>query len=272
MPRWYDTIIHRFFRVPYVLHTHLFHNPKKPTMTFVLIHGIGNTLHSWDDVARELPRSARVIGVDLLGFGKSPRPSWARYDAKTQARSVALTLLRLGFKQRVVIIGHSLGALVAVDVARRHPLLVSELVLCSPPFYNPESTDATLIKPRDDILRVLYRTAKKYPEQLAKISALAVRAGVANKSFSLTNENASSYFAALEASIINQTSLQDVAKLTLPINIIYGVLDPVVISSNIVKLGKDHDNITVKKFIVGHELIGGYVTSLNKWLAREYQG
>ena len=219
-----DTITHRFIRVPYSLHYEVFQSPKKPKATFIFIHGIGNTLHSWDDVAARLPKDVRAIGVDLLGFGESPKPSWAVYSAKTQARSVGLTIARLGLTQKPIVVGHSLGALVAVDVARRYPFALRQLVLCSPPFYHPElKTAAGLLRPYDDVLRELYRTAKKHPEQLEHLSVFAVKLGLANKSLNITNDNITSYIAALESSIINQTSLQDIANLRLPITIFYGL-------------------------------------------------
>ena len=65
----------------------------------------------------------------MLGFGQSPRPQWAVYDAKTQARSVIATLLKLRFSTPLTIVGHSLGALVAIEMALRYPLLVKKLFL-----------------------------------------------------------------------------------------------------------------------------------------------
>lgn len=258
-------VLHRYLRVPYTLHTHEFQNPKKPKATYVLIHGIGNSLHSWDELVAQLPHNVRIIGIDLLGFGRSPKPSWAVYDATTQARSVGATLLKLGLAQRPIIVGHSLGALVAVEIAKRYAVVPKQLVLCSPPFYRPR-IDGKLIGSPDDMLRLLYETARKHPEQLEKFSPFAVRAGIANKAFNVDEDNVTSYFAALESSIINQTSLQDVAKLRLPIDIFYGIFDPVVIKKNITDLAKSHENIRTHKLPVGHEIVGGYVKSLAEYL------
>lgn len=257
-----STWFHRFLRVPYSLNVEIFQNPKKPRATYVFIHGIGNTLHSWDEVVKGMPDDVRLIGIDLLGFGKSPKPTWAVYSAKTQAQSVAVTLFNLRLVQQPILVGHSLGALVAVEMAKRYPLAIKELVLCSPPFYQPETEDKKGIKPADDILRDLYRLAKKHPEQLEKFSPTAVKVGLANRTLNITSDNVGSYVAALESSIVNQTSLEDVGKLKLPITIFYGTFDPVVIAKHIVKLGKEHENITVKRLLVGHEVVGSYASSL----------
>ncbi|MGH7218647.1 MAG: alpha/beta fold hydrolase [Candidatus Microsaccharimonas sp.] len=256
---------HKYLRIPYTLHVHEFQSPKKPKATFVFIHGIGNTLHSWDEVVARLPKDVRLIGIDLLGFGKSPRPAWAVYSAKTQARSVGVTLLKLGLVQQPIVVGHSLGALVAVEVTRRYPLVIRQLVLCSPPFYAPESTKKG-IKPPEDVLRELYRIAKKFPSQLERMSPLAVKLGLANKTLNITKDTVVSYMAALEASIINQTSLTDIAKLRVPIDIFYGILDPVVIRKHITELARTHENATAHKLNAGHEVVGSYTRSLSDFL------
>ncbi|MGV9001661.1 MAG: alpha/beta fold hydrolase [Candidatus Saccharimonadaceae bacterium] len=256
---------HRYLNVPYSLHVHEFRKPKRPKATYVLIHGIGNTLHSWDEVVKLMPKDVRIIGIDLLGFGKSPKPAWAIYNAKTQARSVGVTLFGLRMAQRPIIVGHSLGALVAVEIARRYPLLPKQLVLCSPPFYSPQIDEKKIGSP-DDMLRMIYEIARKHPEQLAKFTSTAVKLGLANKTLNLSGDTRVSYFAALESSIINQTSLQDVAKLRLPIHILYGAFDAVVIKKHITTLAKTHTNITTKRLNAGHEVVGGYVKVVSGYL------
>jgi len=261
-----STLMHRYLRVPYSLHVHEFQSPKKPRATFVFIHGIGNTLHAWDSIAKQMPKDVRLIGIDLLGFGKSPMPDWVVYDAKTQARSVGVTLLGLRMVQRPIIVGHSLGALVAVEVTKRYPLITQRLVLCSPPFYSPQAAEVKKIPSRDDALRTLYLTAKKYPERLEKLSPLAVKLGLANSALNITKDNVGSYFAALESSIINQTSLKDVERLRVPIDIMYGIFDPVVIKKHITTLAKTRSNVTAMRLNAAHDILGGYEKAVVKHL------
>src|SRR5438094_99045 len=127
-----SAIIHRWLRLPYTLHVRYNKKPKKPHATVLFIHGLGNTGDAWKEVIDKLPDDIRVISIDLLGFGQSPRPNWAVYNAKTQARSVLATFLKLRLRTPVYVVGHSLGALVGIEVAKRYPLLVKGLVLCSP--------------------------------------------------------------------------------------------------------------------------------------------
>jgi cis-3-alkyl-4-acyloxetan-2-one decarboxylase len=262
-----STFAHRYLRVPYALNIQVFRAPKKPRATYIMIHGIGNSLNAWDEVVSKMPKDVQVIGVDLLGFGKSPKPQWATYNAITQARSLAVTLLNLRLKQRPILVGHSLGALVAVEVAKRYPLFIKELVLCSPPFYKPEVVERKGLRAQEDMLRDLYRFAKKFPDRLEKMSPIAVKLGLANRALSITQDNVGAYLAALESSIINQTSLRDIEVLKLPIVIFYGALDPVVVGKHIVRLGKEQPNVTAKRIIAGHEVVGLYASAVAKRLS-----
>lgn len=261
-----STLVHKYLRIPYVLHAHEFQSPKKPKATFVFIHGIGGTHESWQPVVSRLPDDVQLIGIDLLGFGQSPKPAWAEYNAKTQARSVVATLLKLRLRRKVILVGHSLGALVSVEVVKRYGFAAKRLVLCSPPFYQPEAL-ARKLPSNDDMLRRIYRVATKHPERLAKFSAMAVRLGLANKTISVTESTVGSYIAALESSIINQTALEDAAKLSQPMTIFYGALDPVVISKHITALAKLKDTVVAKRLLAGHEVTGAYAVAVAKHLS-----
>ena len=250
---------HRYLRIPYRLHVVEFRSPKKPKATFILLHGIGNSTKAWENVVKQMPKDVRIIAIDLLGFGGSPKPAWATYDAKQQARSIGATIMRMRLRQRPIIVGHSLGALVAIHIAKKYSFAVKRLVLCSPPLYNPAEGKAAW---RDTTLRSLYTIALKHPEQLQKLAPLAVKLGIANPAFSLTNETAASYATSLRTAIINQTSLAELSSLQLPVDILYGVFDPVVIDTYFTALQTTHPNISVKRVVAGHEVMGIYAKTL----------
>lgn len=254
----FDTLLHRWLKVPFALNVRHHQRPKKPRATILFIHGIGNTGDAWSEVIARLPADVRVISIDLLGFGDSPRPNWAIYSAKTQARSVLATLFKLRLTSPVVVVGHSLGALVAVEMAKRYPLLVRSMILCSPPFYQVDDT-RTLLPRSDKILRRLYASVRNYPEQFIKLSAFAMRYNLINPSFNVTEDNIDSYVAALEAMIINQTSLGDVKKLHMPITILKGTLDPFVVGKNLRQIAKNKPNVTLKTIVATHEVKGLFV-------------
>jgi pimeloyl-ACP methyl ester carboxylesterase len=256
----WDLIVHKWLRVPYTLHVTVDRKVKRPQATVVFLHGIGLSAHSWNEVIAKLPSDIRVITVDLLGFGQSPKPHWPIYSVRLQARMIIATFLRLRIKGPVILVGHSLGALVAVEIAKRYPLLVRSMVLCSPPFYKQDALTKRLIPHAENVLKDIYKAIHKNPEQFVKISQLAAKYGLVNKSFSLTNDDVHSYIGALEASIINQTSLRDAIKLKrIPMQVIHGALDTVVIGKNLKYLARHNPNATFATVVAGHEVRGLYV-------------
>lgn len=263
---WYyedmlDKFIHRLLHVPYTLHIRHLQRPRKSRATLLFIHGLGNTGDAWNDVIAKMPSDVRIVSVDLLGFGKSPSPSWAVYDAKTQARSVLATLVKLHIAGPLTVVGHSMGSLVAIEMAKRYPIIINQLILCSPPLY----TDTRKRFPRsDDLLKQTYTLAKQNPARFVQLAAVAMKYELINKTFNVTDKNVESYMAALSAMIINQTSLKDAALLTVPTTIIHGTLDPFVIAKNLMQLQKANANITVKQIIAGHEVKGLFARSVSK--------
>lgn len=262
---------HRYLGIPFTLHVYRQSTVKDARATLVFLHGLGNSGRTWDEVAAELPDDLNLIIVDLLGFGDSPQPNWAVYDAKTQARSLAKTLIANGVFGKVILVGHSMGGLVAIEFAKRFPALVDSLVLCSPPLYNVDpSDDKKLFAQRDEQLRRLYEFAIKKPDNIIKVASLAKRYGLMNPDFDVHALNIDAYVAALRTNILDQTAMHDLVELRKPVNIIYGTLDPFVVGSNIKRAQEVSENVHITKFIGGHEIFGSYVSrvvdAINKQL------
>ncbi|TDX74533.1 alpha-beta hydrolase superfamily lysophospholipase [Rathayibacter sp. PhB151] len=98
--------------------------------TFVLIHGIGMSHHTFSTLAVALRAHGRVVAVDLAGFGANRSPR-RRVGIADHARLVERALAEQGVT-RAVVVGHSMGAQVAVELAARAPGLVAGAVLIGP--------------------------------------------------------------------------------------------------------------------------------------------
>ena len=106
------------------------------TETIVFLPGLGGTTRYWASRVQSLEARYRVVLVDLLGFGQSPKP-WTRYSVERHVHELYVALKFLG---RFSIVGHSLGALIAVAYAANHPEQIRNIVLISMPYFGSQRT------------------------------------------------------------------------------------------------------------------------------------
>jgi pimeloyl-ACP methyl ester carboxylesterase len=84
----------------------------------VLLHGGGANAHWWDHIAPALAPHCYVVALDFRGHGDSDHPEALQVGAFNADLESLLT--HLG-RADVVIVGHSMGAHVALDHAANHP-------------------------------------------------------------------------------------------------------------------------------------------------------
>ncbi|MHB8092417.1 MAG: alpha/beta fold hydrolase [Syntrophales bacterium] len=91
------------------------------------IHGITANCRCWDVVASSLEAEFRVLAMDLRGRGHSEKPATG-YSVEQHCRDIAALQDDLGLK-RPVIMGHSLGAFIALAFAATYPDRVESVIL-----------------------------------------------------------------------------------------------------------------------------------------------
>jgi pimeloyl-ACP methyl ester carboxylesterase len=99
-------------------------------LPLVCLHGIGSGAASWLDTARLLAPRARLIAWDAPGYGESTPLAAAAPCAEDYAHRLQALLAAIGV-ERCVLVGHSLGALMAAPAACDGER-VAALVLLSP--------------------------------------------------------------------------------------------------------------------------------------------
>jgi 3-oxoadipate enol-lactonase len=102
---------------------------KAPRHTIVLSHAIGCDLMMWDALANQLAANCKVIAYDHRGHGSSEKAD-GLYSMAELADDAA-QLLRDLDTGPVIWIGLSMGGMVGQELALRHPLLISALVLAN---------------------------------------------------------------------------------------------------------------------------------------------
>jgi len=106
-------------------HRHPLPHGDGPVPTLVWLHGWGQTGASLLPLAGLLAPRSHALVFDLPGFGRTPMLA---PDAGTADYADALAAEIAG-KERVVLVGHSFGARIALQFAARYPTRVAALVL-----------------------------------------------------------------------------------------------------------------------------------------------
>ena len=105
----------------------------------ILIHGYSAALESMFAVARTLPESHRKIAFDVRGFGRSTKSGDPARYGLAMVDDVVRLMDHLKI-ERAHLIGHSMGALIAANVAARHPARVTTATVVAGPFYPDSAT------------------------------------------------------------------------------------------------------------------------------------
>jgi pimeloyl-ACP methyl ester carboxylesterase len=105
-------------------------------LPIILLHGLTANGTCWTAVARALESDYDIMMPDARGHGKSSAPE-AGYRYEDHAKDV-IGLIKALRLPAPILVGHSMGGLVATVVAGHHPKLLRGLILADPTFLSPE--------------------------------------------------------------------------------------------------------------------------------------
>lgn len=106
--------------------TRLHYEDEGTGRPLLFLHGFGTSGRVWGAQLPEFVRDHRVVTVDWRGCGRSDRPASGN-DTATVIADLAALIGLLGL-DRPVVVGSSMGAVFAVELALRHPELVGGAV------------------------------------------------------------------------------------------------------------------------------------------------
>ena len=159
----------------------------------ILVHGLAASIYDWNDLIPDLAKEGYAhYALDLLGHGLSYKPDHSSdYNISNVIAHFEGWISSLKLNKPVIIIGHSLGAYIAIKYSLQFPERVASLVLCDP-FYSfhqlpfllrlnyrysifdiamIESVPEWLIKIIIDVTSVSIRNGYELPESVRKQTA-----------------------------------------------------------------------------------------------------
>jgi pimeloyl-ACP methyl ester carboxylesterase len=230
----------------------------------VLLHGLISSHHYWDRTFEMLADTHRVIALDLLGFGRSPKPRSCSYSLDDHIDSIYATLKQLRVKDPVILVGYSMGANIATAFAVKYPDFVCKLVLITPPIFKNDEEALIGLSNYSSYFRMMKRMPwlgvsvsnlnyylrpfsrriapsfiKHLPRNIAAETVMHT-----GRSFQKTTDNV----------LIKQRTFAELKNLKIPVSVLYGVNDPLVEVPTLHELATVNRNITCTEISAGHQI------------------
>lgn len=254
---------HQYLGIPYKLVIVYDEGVGTPIVFF---HGIASNSQSWLPLIPLLKNSFRCIAIDLLGFGSSPKPEWSSYSLNDHLNSLHATIRHLKLNTPFVLIGHSMGSIIATQYSSRYPKEVSHLYLLSPPIV----TDISQRKSRRLILaKSSYASVYRYLREHKRFTIAGVqyvRKFIKTTPFDLTEASWRPFVSSLEECIEKQRDFDlDLRQVRCSIDVFYGTRDRVISIKNIEALGV-LPNVTLHPVPAWHRINMSYAIAVSKQL------
>ncbi|KAL3647029.1 hypothetical protein CASFOL_007997 [Castilleja foliolosa] len=115
----------------------------------IFIHGFISSSAFWTETlypnfSKSAKTKYRLHAVDLLGFGRSPKPTDSLYTLREHLEMIEKSVFEPYKVKSFHIVAHSLGCILALALAVKYPGSVKSLTLLAPPYFPaPKGEQAT---------------------------------------------------------------------------------------------------------------------------------
>lgn len=235
----------------------------KPELTVVFLHGIASSYATWREVLPPLTRDkdlskVRFVALDLIGFGKSEKPENFDYSYESYRHTLTRTLKKLKIHTPLILCGHSMGCLIAIDYASNGDHLVDQLILISP----PEIRANEIAGYKDQLYTRLYGGLRSHTD--AKVVGQIAGFVDALTSFEKKALNTPAFQKAMDNVILNSENYEAAVSLKIPMEVIHGRFDPLVITSNLRHIAKRNKYFHLTETFGGHDMTGAKAKKIDK--------
>lgn len=246
--------VHKILHYPIHLKVTYDSKVKNPRLTVIFLHGISATSATWRTTIRQFSNNpdlagVRFIALDLLGFGASLQSKWLDYDYQDYNQALDVSLKHLKITGPVVLVGHSMGSLIAADYAINFKPSVDlvRLILVSPPVLMAEELAKLPDKVYTKSYGSLHRLAKDEP-------VMEVIANFIQRfsSFSSKYLKTPAFGRSMDNIILNRYNYRTFTKLRVPTLIIHGHFDPLVMRSNLKRVAENNSRYITFISVMGH--------------------
>lgn len=140
----------------------------------VFLHGLLGSHRYWDGVVSKLSSHHRLVLIDLYGFGNSQKPK-TDYSVDQHVDKIEKTLSGAVGKKSAVIVGHSMGAFLALNYAIAYPERVQKLVLINAPMITTEEALKNAIAESSSQIMVTMTFSKTWGKLACRMHELLPR-------------------------------------------------------------------------------------------------
>ncbi|XP_057722547.1 probable lysophospholipase BODYGUARD 4 isoform X2 [Arachis stenosperma] len=122
---------------------------RRPSENVIFLHGFICSCSFWTETvfpcfSEKVNQDYRLIAIDLLGFGKSPKPRDCMYTLKEHVEMIEKSVIQPLKLDTFHLVAHSMGCIIALAIAAKYPTCVKSITLVAPPYSPSEGNDACL--------------------------------------------------------------------------------------------------------------------------------
>ncbi|XP_059428065.1 probable lysophospholipase BODYGUARD 4 isoform X2 [Corylus avellana] len=119
----------------------------KPAENVIFLHGFLSSSSFWTETVfpNLSDHNYRLFAVDLLGFGRSPKPRDCSYTLNNHVQMIEKSVSRPFQLDSFHLVAHSMGCIIALALAAKYSNSVKSITLVAPPYFGPSKDGESLM-------------------------------------------------------------------------------------------------------------------------------